>query len=404
MIRLGTYDVDVPESAREAYAELLLKATRMKLADVQSAHDKLEFRPRAPADEQTMSVSEIQQALKDLGFFPGGAVDGICGYRTLSAIRLFQEYVRSVERPEVASGIPDGLFGKTTERHLRRWLDTGHTNEWASIMERWRAGDSSGTEYGRWLSLGEKAQAKYQAKPNRMLRLVREFGAPSDTHPVGEWDFSPGLIHMFGIRRDQFSGKFDDIFVFLIKGLVFKFQGSTEPGVSEHEDGRPFLVLGQHDYHFGWHQRRYLALKPQGRGGGVLVVRSKNDDRLDDADLDKGLSTNNTINVHWAGMGLQRAVGKWSAGCQVINGSLYMNHRGDIVDCRGFVAMNDGSLSNSKTRGAYNVLVDLATALSGDLEDTTVRYTLLTQQDLELDPVLNEGLERARDEVLALIP
>lgn len=397
MIRLGTHDLDVPESTRLAYDQLLTTATRVRLSDVQTGDDKLQFHTRTTGGRQTMSVSDVQRGLKDIGFFPGGTVDGICGYRTRSAIRLFQEYVRTVEG---LGGLPDGVFGQNTEGHLRRWLDDRPVNEWAAIAEDWRSGTLAGTEYDRWLALGRKAQDRHAAHPSRMLTMVRDFTATSDTHPVGDWDFGPERIHLFGIRRDQFSGKFDDIFVFLLKGLVFKFQGSTEPGSSSHEDGRPFLVPGQHDYHFGWHQRRYLALRPKSLNGGVLIVRSKNDSVLDDSDLDRGLSTNPTINIHWAGKGLTFDVNSWSEGCQVINGSYYADHRGQVIDCSSFVATNNGTISSTRTRGAYNVLVDLATALSGDLDDTTVLYTLLTEDDLELDPALKADLDRARAAVV----
>lgn len=393
MIRLGTHDLDVSQDLRTRYADLLKKTTRVSLSDVASGHDKLEFHPRPEADGQSMSVSEVQKALKDLGFFPGGAVDGLCGYRTRSAIRLFQEYVRSVEG---LGGVPDGLFGPNTERHLKRWLDEGLAPDWAPVVARWKAGDLAGTEYARWLELGRKVQAKYAAEPTRTLRMVKEFGRTTDTHPVEDWDFGPDAIHLFGVRRNQFSGKFDDVFVLLLKGLVFKFQGSTEPGSTTNTNGRPFLVQGQHDYHFGWHKKEYLALRPKRVGGGVLVVRSKNDEVLDDSDLDKGLSANGSINIHWAGMGLEHDVKNWSAGCQVITGSLYVNHRGDLVDCADFVATNNDAVSNAKTRGAYSLMVDLATALAGDLESAEVRYTLLEEEDLELDPVIRDDLARVR--------
>ena len=397
MIRLGTHDLDVAGEARAAYAELFRAATRVDLTDVREGADKLRFQARIPTHGQAMSVSEVQQALKDLHFFPGAAVDGLCGYRTRSAVRLFQEYVRSVEG---VGGIPDGLFGPGTETHLRRWLDQGLSPDWAPTLARWAEGSLSGTEYERWLSLGRAVRAKYQAEPTRMLRLVEAFPGPTDTRSVDEWGFGSNHIHLFGIRRDQFSGKFDDVFVLLLKGLVFKFQGSTEPGSSSHPDGRPFLVQGQHDYHFGWHRKRYLALRPKSLDHGVLVVRSKNDSVLDEGDLDKGLSANPSINVHWAGKGMAHDVNNWSEGCQVITGSVYLNHRGELVDCSAFVATNDGSVTSTRTRGAYNVMVDLATALTGDMDDTTVRYTLLVEEDLDLDPGLRDDLAQARSRVL----
>ncbi len=337
-----------------------------------------------------MSVSDVQRALKAIGFFPGAAVDGICGYRTLSAIRLFQEYVRSVEKLDC---VPDGRFGPASQQHLQRWLDKG--------LPAPRMGAGGRTEYADWLSLLEQVKARYQASPNRMLQMVNAHAA-SDTRAVAQWDFSPkGSPQLVGVRRTEFSGKFDDVFVLLLKGLVFKFQGSTEPGASDNPRGTPFLVQGQHDYHFGWHKKTYLALRPMGKG--VLVVRSKNDKRLDDADLAGGLEAEPSINVHWGGMGMARDVNSWSEGCQVINGAVYINANNDLIDCSAFSAVTPSQATDraaGKTRGAYNVLLDLVTALASDVPGNSVRYTLLTEPDLELAPGLKQGLAQARDRVV----
>ncbi len=144
--------------------------------------------------------------------------------------------------------MPDGLFGRGAQAHLQRWLDNDLSPEWTPTVAKWKAGTLGDTEYNRWLALGSKVQAKYASQPNRMLDMVNQFPGESDTKKVGEWDFDPKFMHLIGVRRGEFNGKFDDVFVFLIKGLVFKFQGSTEPGSTDHDDGRPFLVQGQHDY------------------------------------------------------------------------------------------------------------------------------------------------------------
>jgi len=236
-----------------------------------------------------------------------------------------------------------------------------------------------------------------------MLEKVNAFSGETDTKKVHEWDFDPKYMHLIGIRRDEFSGKFDDVFVFLMKGLVFKLQGTTEPGASGNERGRAFLVQGQHDYHFGWHQQRYLALRPKHLSSGVLIVRSR-DERLDERDLDGDLETNYTINIHWGGgSGIGARVGTWSEGCQVIKGSLYFDPEGRLVDCSSFVADQNSQVSGSRTRGAYNVLVDVATALSGDMESNTVKYLLLTEEDLALDPDLERALSEARGSVRAAL-
>jgi peptidoglycan hydrolase-like protein with peptidoglycan-binding domain len=69
-------------------------------------------------EKNELKVAEVQQILRDAEFFPNGKVDGICGYRTRSAIRLFQEYVRTIEKDE--SMIPDGVVGPKSFAHLQR--------------------------------------------------------------------------------------------------------------------------------------------------------------------------------------------------------------------------------------------------------------------------------------------
>jgi hypothetical protein len=400
MIELGSLDAGVSAAACEAYLKQVEATTRLPLTSILAGRDKLAFKPCAPDARQPMSVADIQRGLQSIGFFPGGKIDGICGYRTLSAMRLFQEYVRSVEK---RPSLPDGRFGPSSQEHLTRWMNDRTATEWAPTIERWRAGTLGESEYTEWLSLLDKVKARHAASPTRVLQMVNAFSRPTDTRKVAQWDSTPGKIHFVGIRRNQKSNKFDDIFILLIKGLVFKFQGSTEPGASSNAAGAPFLVQGQHDYHFGWHKRHYLALKPDNRG--VLVVRSKNDMRLDDADLAKGLEANATINVHWGGKGMKFDVNTWSEGCQVINGSVYVNSKNELIDCSAFVAIKNSEVTEnpSKTRGAYNVLLDLVTALGGDLSSDSVIYTLLTGEDLALSPVLTQGLEEARVKVSQLL-
>jgi len=387
MIELGSCDPDVTDAACAAYVKEVEQITRLPLNLVQPGADRIVTQRLPAGGPGLMSVSDVQRALKAIGVFPGAVVDGICGYRTLSAIRLFQEYVRSVEKLDC---VPDGRFGPASQQHLQRWLDKSLRLAWAQT-----------TEYADWLALLEQVKARYQASPNRMLEMVNAHAA-SDTRAVAQWDFSPkGSPQLVGVRRTEFSGKFDDVFVLLLKGLVFKFQGSTEPGASDNPRGTPFLVQGQHDYHFGWHKKTYLALRPMGKG--VLVVRSKNDRRLDEGDLAGGLEAEPSINVHWGGMGMARDVNSWSEGCQVINGAVYINANNDLIDCSAFSAVTPSQATDraaGKTRGAYNVLLDLVTALASDVPGNSVRYTLLTEPDLELAPGLKQGLAQARDRVV----
>lgn len=400
MIELGSIDADISDAAYKAYTTGVEQLTRRPLSEIATGVDKIVAKRLPPNAPATMSVAQVQQALKELGFFPGAIVDGICGYRTQSAIRLFQEYVRSVEKLECT---PDGQFGPKSQAHLQRWIDNKLTTVWAPTIAAWKSGAPVAGAYTDWLALLEKAKQQALTSPTRVQKMVNEFAGKSDTRKVAQWDFSSANnIHLIGIRRNEMQGKFDDIFILLLKGLVFKFQGTTEPGASDNPAGPPFLVPAQHDYHFGWHQSKYLALRPQ--SVGVLVVRAGSDKRVDDADLAKGLEANGTINIHWGGRGMTRDVNSWSEGCQTINGTVYIDANDVLVSCSAFTAStpSEAMTDAHKTRGAYNVLLDLVSALGSDIGSGTVKYTLLTEADLALAPALAEGLAAARARVVQM--
>ena len=106
---------------------------------------------------------------------------------------------------------------------------------------------------------------------------------------------------------------------------------------------------------------------------------------------------NASINIHWGGLGLGRPVNTWSEGCQVINSSVYFNPNNEVVDCRPFAAVNNGEVATNpkKTRAAYNVISDLVIAFASDVPENTVRYTLISEQDLRQDPGLDTCLANA---------
>jgi hypothetical protein len=402
MLSLGCVDANVSDAQCAAYLKDVETLTRKSLKDVQAGIDRVQIR-RVPSTPGALTVSEVQQRLKDLGFFPGGRVDGICGYRTQSAIRLFQEHVRSIEKLDC---LPDGQFGPKSQQHLERWTGLGKRPSWDAAVTEWSRGSVAG-EFASWLEWLNIVKAKCLADPSPVLELVNAYPRSSDTHKVVDWNFSPrDAMHLIGIRRQVMTGKFDDIFVLLIKGLVFKFQGTTEPGASDHPAGKPFLVPGQHDYHFGWHKSTYLALKPESVGSGVLVLRAGADGKITPDDLQRGLEANNTINIHWGGRGLKGDVKHWSEGCQVVTGSVYVNHESRLIDCRQFAAVTPDEArdpASKKTRAAYNTLVDLVIALGSDLEGGKVKYTLVEESYLSLLPsALRQHLVRMGQEMDAL--
>jgi peptidoglycan hydrolase-like protein with peptidoglycan-binding domain len=393
MIALGNFDPEVQPRALDEYLQNAKKLTGVqdwKENKLRGDRDGewVDFQKVSGSD---MKVADLQNFLKAAGFFPFGKVDGICGYRTTSAIRLFQEYVRTVEG-DAGIGFPDGKLGPNGEAHVKRWKAANKKADWTNFSSA-----KPSPEYTKWMGLLGKAKQKYTAAPNKMLQLVNQFSQPSDTIKPASWDFNSSKIHLVGVRRNETKlaasageRRFDDGFVLLINGLAFKFYGSTVPGATEHPKGAPFLVQGQHLYRFGWHKlsdqnRVYHALKPLTTG--VLVVRSK-DMILNDADLAGGLERNNSINIHWGGEGVS-TIGAWSEGCQVFVGKGYINHNGKTVDCSKYGAPNYSTLGTMvggvyQTKGAYTVLGDLVAAFSGD--DNVVRYMLLYEQDLALAP------------------
>lgn len=386
-IRLGCHDPEVTRAHLDTY---LSEAHEPALRGQDCLRGERDGDWASFVPVATGEVARIQRFLKDSGFFPHGTIDGLCGYRTVSSMRLFQEYVRATEG-DASIGPPDGVFGPKSLAHVARWRSTGRSAAWADV-------DAARPhpEYAKWLALLERVKAHYLARPTTLLERIASLGVPSDTRALADWRFDPGEIHIVGIRRDEAApGKRlnDDVFVTLIDGLVFKFYGTTDPGKSSHRDGAPFLVHGQHEYRFGWHkmsdmQRIYRALKPARRG--VLVVRDGDrDDALTERDLAGKLEPNASINVHWGG----RGVSNWSEGCQCICGAGYINFDGRAVDCGSFAAARYVDLGAGadgyRSKGAYSVLVDLITAFSAGRH--AALFTLLYERDLALDPAIGAG-------------
>ena len=105
MIQLGSFDTTVTQAQRDSLPSAGNSDRAAAAISPRREATNSPFAPYAPEPQQPMTVADMQQALKSIGFFPGGKVDGICGYRTRAAMRLFQEYVRSVEKLPC---VPDG--------------------------------------------------------------------------------------------------------------------------------------------------------------------------------------------------------------------------------------------------------------------------------------------------------
>ena len=102
MIQLGSFDAGVTKTERDDYVKQVETITRVRLGEVAEGSDKLQLAACTPSTQSPMSVADIQQGLKAAGFFPGGKVDGICGYRTRSAMRTIAARLRSTSSSVVA--------------------------------------------------------------------------------------------------------------------------------------------------------------------------------------------------------------------------------------------------------------------------------------------------------------
>jgi len=403
---LGCFDAGTSSSELDAYTRKVAEQSDVSNGELIC---DVGVRRLKEADDKSLTVVELQEFLVGTGFFPQGRVDGIYGYRTHSATRLFQEYVRHYEYHEDC--LPDGIVGPLTRSHIVRWRENQLSAKWRTTLNDWKEGVlPEESSYLRWLEFLAVVKTHYVENPSSQIGLVNSFTGNTDTLKPVHWNYEQNIIHLIGIRRkDQDpERKFDDIFVLLLRGLVFKFQGSTDPGHSVHKDGAPFLVTGQHLYRFGIHKKSYHALRPlhfKDSDHGVLVVRSKGDYKLTAADIQRGVTANTTINIHWGGKGVDRAVSTWSEGCPVLTGSGYEDFRGNLINCSSYVALNNSEIeetSGSKTRGAYNVLGDLITALGSGLPtEEKIHFTLIHENDCSLNNVIadevSQSLSNARE-------
>ncbi|MFD2823540.1 peptidoglycan-binding protein [Lacinutrix iliipiscaria] len=340
-------------------------------------------------------VEHLQQFLKNAGFSANRMNLGIFDYATQAAVRLFQEYVRTIDEEGDSTMVPDGFVGNNTMKHVNRWIAQNKSCSWGPS-----SAAAPSQEYKDWFTLLQKAKSYYKSNPGPILKQINNLNQTYSTRKIEDWNFDQNEIHLIGIRRNQdqpvHDRKNDDIFVLLVNGQVFKFWGSTDPSVRmAGRKDEPFLVEGQHLYRFGWHKvwvekKIYRAAKPL-VPEGVLVLRDwNNDNSLTSKDLDMtdrngtplGIRVNNSINIHWSGIGSTN----FSAGCQVISGKSYINNQSKVVDCSDFASRSYSELTTSakKTKGAYNMLADLVLCYTEAGVNSLV-YTLGREESLDID-------------------
>ncbi|PPK84255.1 hypothetical protein CLV84_4024 [Neolewinella xylanilytica] len=346
-------------------------------------------------------VRDLTQFLQAAGFMPYASHDGIYGYVTQAAVRLFQEYVRTIADPERHArrsppSWPDGVVGMDTRTYIADWQQSGRTCRWAD-------GEES-PDYDRWLRWLTATTTYYRNQPTVAMQKLQATGVRGDSLPPDDWSFDPRETHLIGIRRgvgtatSAESRALDDLFVLLLNGKCFYFWGSTDANPRPGTEG--YLCEGQHRYRLDWHnigtakrERIYKAARPA--GAGVMVIRDVHGhNALTEANRRDGFDPrpNPTFNIHWSGLGISN----WSAGCQVVSGKNYVNDAGGIVSCTEYAARTDRQRGERRTpegprltMGAYIVLSDLVLCytLRPDLrEKPTFLYTLIEAETFDRVP------------------
>ena len=407
VLRLGRVDEDVRFSAEE-------KETFLKL--YHHAHGFADGEIRFRDDSRNCwypweslaghRVRELTRFLQSAGFMPYAAHDGIFGYVTQAAVRLFQEYVRTISSPErhrqrSPACWPDGVVGGDTSFYIDLWKQAKSTNRWAD-------GETT-PDYIRWRNWLLSAAEYYRTNPSPLMQKLLASERRSDSLVPQKWTYEPGETHLVGIRRNvdkptEVRGRApDDLFVLLLGGKTFYFWGSTDANPSSGREG--YLIEGQHRYRLNWHNigatrrdRIYKAARPA--GPGVMVARDVHGhNALTEENRRDGFDPvpNPTFNIHWSGLGRSN----WSAGCQVISGKNYLNDTGDLIDCADYAARNDAERGERRaadgprlTMGAYNVLSDLIlcyTPQGESAEKPTFLYSLF--QEEVCDAI--DGIDRA---------
>nr|WP_157472506.1 hypothetical protein [Neolewinella persica] len=356
---------------------------------------------------------------------PNASHDGFFGYVTQAAVRLFQEYVRTRDPdydPGKGISYPDGIVGPTTWKNIARWeklweeetkdkkTHKAKQADWANLPKEKEEAVLAKT----WRDRFKKTVKHLKKNPGALEAANRRFKGKTDSLLPEDWKFPKDQPLLFGIRRfanednheivevkknnkikKEKRRPVDDLFVLLVNGHSFIFYGSTDSSVHmAKKEQEAYLINGQHLYQFSWHMlssssKTYRAFRPAEHG--VMIIRDTSGaDALTEENIKAGpdQSANTTINIHWSGLGLSN----WSAGCQVIAGSSYLDSSESLQKCNSFAAKKTSLLGTStkpkgglRTKGAYNMLMDLILVYGRNSRWSPclpLRYTLFSADDM----------------------
>jgi len=262
LLTLGKVDPDSMPVDKEKYLKpfhgsMMVAASKTKFKDER----KTIWKPFQVLPGTDKPILALQTFLRDTGFMPNTNLDGVFGYRTFSGVRLFQEYVRTIEGKNI---VPDGIVGDGTRAHINRWKTEG-------LQCEWNKGTPS-KDFSQWIQFLGKAKSYYEgeanrpaAEKNKILTFSEGFTKSTATRKIKDWDTSASSVHLIGIRRGQGTNfqvrnTNQDLFVLLINGMVFYFWGSTVPRRHRNtvKNGKIIKTVGHQVYWFLERMRRQV--------------------------------------------------------------------------------------------------------------------------------------------------
>ncbi len=198
-LKLGRHDVGKGPSNPKEFLNILHAGD---IKGVTSFRDEDLSKTRSFKALPGSEVVELQTFLFNAGFMPRakneGVINGVFDYSTQASLRLFQEYVRTMDPEGDQNMIPDGIKGDGTQSHIDRWKLQNKKADWTTISS-----ENPTEEYVKWIKILNNAKEHYLNNMNDILRDVENFDKNTDTRKVSEWEFNTNDIHLIGIRRNR---------------------------------------------------------------------------------------------------------------------------------------------------------------------------------------------------------
>jgi hypothetical protein len=111
---------------------------------------------RSFREGEGFEVKQLQDFLFNAGFMTKKYNSGVFDYATQASVRLFQEYIRTIDKDGDKEMLPDGIVGSVTMSHINRWIQEGKECDWGPA-----SASNPSQEYTNWMKLLKDAKAHY---------------------------------------------------------------------------------------------------------------------------------------------------------------------------------------------------------------------------------------------------